>query len=289
MTAEPVFLTFGDPVPPEQRYPADVVARLEPDAREIIARYPAARSALLPLLHLVQSADGYITPAGIAFCGELLELTPAEVTAVSTFYSMYRRRPTGDYLVGVCTNTLCAVMGGDAILADLVDHLGVPPGGTTADGSVTLEHLECNAACDFAPVVMVNWEFFDNQTPESGRALVDALRSGEQVTPTRGAPLCTFRETARILAGFADTRPGSSEAAGGAGEPSLAGLRIARDRGMQPPSADLSDLPDDRSPDADRLSERDEAEASRTAADKPAPAPDEHPHKPTATTDSKEA
>lgn len=288
MTAEPVFITFGDPVPPEQRYPADVVARLEPDAREIIARYPDARSALLPLLHLVQSEDGYITPAGIAFCGGLLELTPAEVTAVSTFYSMYRRQPTGDFLVGVCTNTLCAVMGGDAILADLIDHLGVSPGGTTADGSITLEHLECNAACDFAPVVMVNWEFFDNQTPESGRELVDALRSGEQVTPTRGAPLCTFRETARILAGFPDARPGSSDAAGSAGDPSLAGLLIARDRGMQAPATGRPDLPNNASPDAGRTAAADEAEASRTAADKPAPAPDAQPRDHTATTDSKE-
>ncbi|PZT95143.1 MAG: NADH-quinone oxidoreductase subunit NuoE [Gordonia sp. (in: high G+C Gram-positive bacteria)] len=288
MTAEPVFLTFGDPVPPAQRYPADVVARLEPDAREIIARYPDARSALLPLLHLVQSEDGYITPAGIAFCGGLLELTPAEVTAVSTFYSMYRRRPTGDFLVGVCTNTLCAVMGGDEILADLIDHLGVAPGGTTADGSITLEHLECNAACDFAPVVMVNWEFFDNQTPESGRELVDALRSGEQVTPTRGAPPCTFRETARILAGFPDLRPGSSEAAGSAGDASLAGLRIARDRGMEAPASDHSGVPDKGATDVDRTDEADEAKATQTAADKPAPAPNAQSDNDTATTDSKE-
>ena len=288
MTAEPVFLTFGDPVPPAQRYPADVVARLEPDAREIIARYPDARSALLPLLHLVQSEDGYITPAGIAFCGGLLELTPAEVTAVSTFYSMYRRRPTGNFLVGVCTNTLCAVMGGDEILADLIDHLGVAPGGTTADGSITLEHLECNAACDFAPVVMVNWEFFDNQTPESGRELVDALRSGEQVTPTRGAPLCTFRETARTLAGFPDLRPGSSEAAGSAGHASLAGLRIARDRGMEAPASDHSGVPDKGSTDVDRTDEADEAKATQTAAHKPAPAPNTQSDNDTATTDSKE-
>ena len=100
----------------------------------IIARYPDSRSALLPLLHLVQAEDGYLTPAGIAFCAAQLDLTAAEVTAVATFYSMYRRTPTGDYLVGVCTNTLCAVMGGDAILEALQDHLGVHAGQTTADG-----------------------------------------------------------------------------------------------------------------------------------------------------------
>ena len=99
-----------------------------PTPRQIIARYPHARSALLPLLHLVQSEDGYLTPAGIAFCASQLGLTDAEVTAVATFYSMYRRTPTGEYLVGVCTNTLCAIMGGDAILESLEDHLGFTPG-----------------------------------------------------------------------------------------------------------------------------------------------------------------
>ena len=87
--------------------------------REIIARYPRPRSALLPMLHLVQAEEGYVTPDGIAFCAEQLGLTKAEVAAVATFYTMYKRRPTGDYHVGVCTNTLCAVMGGDAIFAAL--------------------------------------------------------------------------------------------------------------------------------------------------------------------------
>ncbi|MFF3225989.1 NADH-quinone oxidoreductase subunit NuoE [Nocardia suismassiliense] len=199
--------------------------RLELDAKEIIARYPEPRSALLPLLHLVQAEEGCVTGTGIDFCADQLGLTGAEVTAVATFYSMYRRTPTGDYHVGVCTNTLCAVMGGDAILATLERHLGIGHGDTTSDGKVTLEHIECNAACDFAPVVMVNWEFFDNQTPESARALVDSLRAGQQVTPTRGAPLCTFKETARILAGFPDERPGVLD--GAAGEATLAGLRVA--------------------------------------------------------------
>jgi len=121
---------------------------------------------------------------------------------VGTFYSMYRRTETGEYLVGVCTNTLCAIMGGDAILEALENDLGVHAGQTTGDGRITLEHLECNAACDYAPVVMVNWEFFDNQTPSSARELVNALREGTPVAPTRGAALCSFRETARTLAGL---------------------------------------------------------------------------------------
>ncbi|MEV6426635.1 NADH-quinone oxidoreductase subunit NuoE [Nocardia sp. NPDC051463] len=215
-------------------YPAYVRERLEVDAKEIIGRYPHPRSALLPLLHLVQAEEGYVTGTGIEFCADQLGLTGAEVTAVATFYSMYRRTPTGDYHVGVCTNTLCAVMGGDAILATLQRHLGIQHGETTQDGAITLEHVECNAACDFAPVVMVNWEFFDNQTPESARALVDSLRTGEQVTPSRGAPLCTFKQTARILAGFPDQRPGVLD--GAAGEATLAGLRVAREHNMNPPA-----------------------------------------------------
>ncbi|MCX3063310.1 NADH-quinone oxidoreductase subunit NuoE [Streptomyces beihaiensis] len=219
---------LGMPELPAPGYPDDVRARLEADAKEVIARYPDSRSALLPLLHLVQAEEGHVSRTGMRFCAEALGLTTAEVTAVATFYSMYRRKDGGDYQVGVCTNTLCAVMGGDAIFETLQQHLGVGNGGTTDDGKVTLEHIECNAACDYAPVVMVNWEFFDNQTPESAKRLVDDLRAGAQVSPTRGAPLCTFKETSRILAGFPDERPGAVEAGGGAGEATLAGLRMAK-------------------------------------------------------------
>ncbi|MFI0511303.1 NADH-quinone oxidoreductase subunit NuoE [Streptomyces sp. WSLK1-5] len=221
-------VSLGMPALPAPAYPDDVRTRLEADAREIIARYPDSRSALLPLLHLVQSEEGHVTRTGMQFCADVLGLTTAEVTAVATFYTMYRRKPSGDYQVGVCTNTLCAVMGGDAIFSELQEHLGVGNGETTDDGKVTLEHIECNAACDFAPVVMVNWEFFDNQTPDTAKRLVDDLRAGRAVEPTRGAPMCTFKETARILAGFPDERPGAVEASGGAGPASLVGLRLAR-------------------------------------------------------------
>lgn len=221
-------VSLGMPQLPAPDFPADVRARLDADAKEVISRYPDSRSALLPLLHLVQSEEGHVTRTGMAFCAEVLGLTTAEVTAVATFYTMYRRKPSGDYQVGVCTNTLCAVMGGDAIFESLQDHLGVGNEGTTEDGKVTLEHIECNAACDFAPVVMVNWEFFDNQTPETAKRLVDDLRAGVQVEPTRGAPLCTYKETARILAGFPDERAGAVEATGGAGPASLIGLRLAK-------------------------------------------------------------
>ncbi|MEU9855343.1 NADH-quinone oxidoreductase subunit NuoE [Streptomyces sp. NPDC047974] len=221
-------VSLGMPQLPAAPYPADVHARLTADAKAIIDRYPDSRSALLPMLHLVQSEEGHVTRTGMSFCADTLGLTTAEVTAVATFYTMYRRKPSGDYQVGVCTNTLCAVMGGDAIFEELKEHLGVGNDETTEDGKITLEHIECNAACDFAPVVMVNWEFFDNQTPESAKKMVDDLRAGRTVEPTRGAPLCTFKETARILAGFPDERPGAVEATGGAGPASLVGLRLAR-------------------------------------------------------------
>ncbi|PSK92822.1 NADH dehydrogenase subunit E [Murinocardiopsis flavida] len=217
----------------------EALARMAPDAKEIIARYPRERSALLPLLHLVQSEEGFVSTDGIAFCADQLGITTAEVTAVATFYTMYKRRPGGDYHVGVCTNTLCAVMGGDEIFATLKDHLGVGNGGTTDDGKVSLEHVECNAACDFAPVVMVNWEFFDDQTPESATALVDDLRLGNDVKPTRGPEsLCTWKQASRVLAGFSDGRGGEGVQASG---PSLAGLELARERGWSAP--DPNDLP----------------------------------------------
>ncbi|MEV5533991.1 NADH-quinone oxidoreductase subunit NuoE [Streptomyces prunicolor] len=267
-------VSLGMPQLPAPAYPDDVRARLEADGREIIARYPDSRSALLPLLHLVQAEEGHVTRTGQQFCATLLDLTTAEVAAVATFYSMYRRRPSGDYQVGVCTNTLCAVMGGDAIFESLQEHLGVGNGETTDDGKVTLEHIECNAACDFAPVVMVNWEFFDNQTPASARRLVDDLRTGAPVEPTRGAPMCTFKETARILAGFPDERPGAVEASGGAGPASLVGLRLAKGetapaRVVHPRGS--SAVPQDQSPTTEHLSSHD-APQDTSASDPAHPA-----------------
>ena len=158
-------------------------ARLAADAGQIIARYPRSRSALLPLLHLVQAEEGFVSQDGIAYCAEQLGLSEAEVTAVVSFYTMYKRQPVGEYHVGVCTNTLCAIMGGDAILADLQEHLGVGTDEPTPDGKISVEHVECNAACDYAPVVMVNWEFFDDMTPQSARDLVDGLRAGADIAP----------------------------------------------------------------------------------------------------------
>lgn len=216
-------------------YTPEAEARLRGEAAQIISRYPSGheRSALLPMLHLVQSEDGYVSADGIALCADVLGLTRAEVSAVATFYTQYKRHPNGDYLVGVCTNSLCAVMGGDAIWETVSEHLGVGNDETTESGRITLERLECNAACDYAPVIMVNWEFFDNQTPESAIALVDDIEAGRPVKPTRGPEVVpTFKEVEHVLAGFPDGRVHEGPSAG---EHSLLGLRIADANGWTAP------------------------------------------------------
>jgi NADH-quinone oxidoreductase subunit E len=211
----------------------DVRSRLDADAAKIIGQYPGSRSALLPLLHLVQSEEGYVSADGIQYCAGQLGLTETEVTAVVSFYTMYKRSPVGVYHVGVCTNTMCAVMGGNQILAELREHLGVGDDEATPDGQVSLEHIECNAACEYAPVVMVNWEFFDNMTPQLARQLTDDLRAGTTVSPTRGpGRLVTWREASRILAGFNDGLATEGPAAGPA---DLVGLEIAKERGWTAP------------------------------------------------------
>jgi NADH-quinone oxidoreductase subunit E len=211
------------------------------ELEEIAARYPQPRSGLLPMLHLVQSVAGQITPEGIEACAEILDISAAEVSGVATFYTMYKRRPVGDYHVGVCTNTLCAVMGGDAIFERLKQHLDVGNDETTeptADGkSITLEHIECNAACDYAPVMTVNWELMDNMTPQSATELVDDLRDGKEVHSTRGPRIVTWRQAERVLAGFPD---GLADDGPSAGPASLVGLGLARDNGWTAPHHEAS-------------------------------------------------
>ena len=193
----------------------------------IIKRYPRPRSAIMPLLHFVQSKAGYVTNEGIELIAKQLELEAAEVTAVSTFYTQYKPSAIGEYHVGVCTNTLCAVMGGDAIFASLKDHLGIENDGVTEDGKVSLEHIECNAACDYAPVVMANWEFYDNQTVESAKELVDSMRAGNPKPPTRGPnKLVTWKEASAVLAGLND---GLAHEGFQAGQPTLLGLKLSKE------------------------------------------------------------
>lgn len=179
-------------------------------AAELIGRYPVDRSALLPLLHLVQSVEGFVSQPGIEFCAEQLDLTAAEVSAVATFYTMYKRHPCGEHLVSVCTNTLCAALGGDAIFSSLSAHLGVGHDETAGypgdPGSITLESAECLAACDYAPVLQVNYEFYDNQSPDGALDLVRSLQRGERPDPTRGASLTDLRTAELEIAGISPGR-----------------------------------------------------------------------------------
>jgi NADH-quinone oxidoreductase subunit E len=227
------------------RPPLPAQARVE--AREIIARYPEARSALLPMLHLVQSYQGYVTPEGVTLCAEELGITKAEVGAVATFYTMYKRRPTGRHLVSVCTNTLCSVLGGQRIFDALAADLGVHHDETAPDGSITLEHAECLAACDYAPVVTVDYEFYDQQDVESARELVAALRRGDKPAPSRGAPLTDFRGIERQLAGFSQYGDAAATAAAVDTEgdigPTLIGVRLAAERGESAPFIPAAEKP----------------------------------------------
>jgi NADH-quinone oxidoreductase subunit E len=209
------------------------LAGLLDEAAAILARYPAGRerSALLPLLHLVQSQEGYVSPAGVAFCAEVLGINKAQVGAVATFYTMYKRRPAGDWLVSVCTNTMCNVLGGQEVYDTLTEVLGVGHQETTADGTITLEHAECLAACDYGPVMTVNYDFYDNVTPDAAVRVVEGLQAGERPAPTRGARLCTLKEMSRQLAGFPDPRP-EAVADGPAGAPTLRGVTLAQEYGI---------------------------------------------------------
>ena len=208
------------------------------ELRQLASVYPQARSALLPMLHLVQSVDGRISPRGIEVCAEVLDITTAQVAGVATFYTMYHRRPAGKHHVGVCTTALCAVMGGDQLLESVSEKLGIGEGETTPDGMFSLERVECNAACDFAPIMMVNWEFMDNMTPAKANDILDALAAGKEVQASRGATITSWTEAERVLAGFPD---GRADEGPGAGEASLVGLRLAEANDWSAPAATASD------------------------------------------------
>jgi len=203
------------------------------DAVELAGRYPQSRSALLPMLHLVQSAEGTVTADGIALCADVLDLTTAEVAAVATFYTMYKRHKVGRYHVGVCTNTLCAVLGGDAIWSALSERLGVGHDEVTADGSISLERIECQAACTHAPVMTANWEFLDDMDVPRALEVVEKLQAGEEVFSTRGPRIGTFEEIERTLAGFED----GLVQEGGSDDRMLAGLTYAKQNGMAAPAS----------------------------------------------------
>jgi NADH-quinone oxidoreductase subunit E len=149
-------------------------------ATEIISRYPRPKSALIPLLHLAQEQDGYVADDAMEHIAELVGVTPAEVLGTCSFYEMFKREPVGRYLVNVCTNISCMLLGGEELLHHLEQRLGVKAGGTTADGLFTLEDVECIAACTEAPCLQVNYRYHYKVTPEQADALLDDLRAGRR-------------------------------------------------------------------------------------------------------------
>jgi len=182
------------------------MARLSPPmverARETIALYPHPRSALIPLLHMAQEQDGWVTPDAMEHIGELLDLTPAEVRGTASFYDMLFLEPTGRYLVAVCTNIACLLNGGYELLEHAEEKLGIKAGATTSDGRFTIEEVECIALCGQAPCLAVNWRFFGNVSNEGFDNLVDELaagRLGDEIPPH--GTLCRVRRSVGLVAG----------------------------------------------------------------------------------------
>jgi NADH-quinone oxidoreductase subunit E len=208
-------------------------------AEELIARYPQRRSALLPILFLLQAEDGYVSPAGVAQAAELLGLTKAEVGAVATFYTMFRRRPVGKYLVSVCKTLPCELRGSQEITAALCERLDVPLGGTDQSGMVTVEQVECLAACDGAPVVQVNTENYERLSIEETLELLEALLRDEVPPPTFAADgSVTEPSTAALhwrLAGLGDPPAAfGGTAAAAAGDSRTDGQGAGRSVGREP-------------------------------------------------------
>ena len=206
--------------------------------RDLASRDPKSRSALLPMLHLEQSVDNEVTADGINACAEVLGITSAEVTAVATFYTMYKRKPVGKHHLGVCTNTLCGLLGGDAVYAALSARLGIGSNEPSADGEFWLERIECQAACTHAPVMTVDWEYMDDVTPTSAVDVVDRLARGEQVASTRGPVIRDFQATEHTLVYPLDGLVNDGEAVDAK---MLVGLRIAQERGMSAASVPAGD------------------------------------------------
>jgi NADH-quinone oxidoreductase E subunit len=187
--------------------------RLTPEntqrALDLIGLYPRARSALIPILHVAQEQDGYLTPEAMEHVAELLNLTTAEVRGTATFYDMLFTEPIGTYLVSVCTNIACMLCGAYELMEHAEEHLGVRAGGTTADGTFTLEEAECLALCGNAPCVTVNWRFFGDLTNDRFDQLIADLREGRlaDTVPPHGT-LCRVRRSVGLVAGVAGAPTG---------------------------------------------------------------------------------
>jgi len=146
-------------------------------AKEIVARYPRAKSAILPLAHLAQDQHGWLSGEAMTEIAELTGVTTADVQGTCSFYTMLKLRPCGRFVVSVCTNVTCLVTGGPEILEHL-EHL------YATDTDVTVEEVECLAACGGAPAMQVNYEFHERVTPDSAQGLVEEYRAGTRTART---------------------------------------------------------------------------------------------------------
>ena len=225
------------------RLTAENVAR----ARETIALYPQKRSALIPLLHLAQEQDGWLTPDGIGHVAELLDLTPAEVYGTASFYDMFFTEPVGKHLVSICTNIACLLNGGYELLEHAEQSLGVKAGATTPDGEFTVEEVECIALCGNAPCLAVNWRFFGDVTPERFDELTADLRAGRLADEV--PPHGTLNRVRRTVGLVADV---PLEGRVAVAEPPAA---------AEPPTASVKDQRGERQPADDQATEDAAAEA----------------------------
>ena len=174
--------------------PRVLTGEMRQTAEAIVAKYPNSRSAALPLLFLVQSIEGHVTEQGMREVADILGLTPAEILATGSFYTMLKKNPQGEYLVSVCRNISCTHLGARKVLAELENHLGIEAGETTSDGKITLESAECLATCDGAPSLQINYEDFYSVAPDVAVQLVEKLRRGDEVRSVRGEPVKTAKE-----------------------------------------------------------------------------------------------
>jgi NADH-quinone oxidoreductase subunit E len=263
-------------------------------AEELIARYPQRRSALLPILFLLQAEDGYVSPAGVAQAAQLLGLTKAEVGAVATFYTMFRRRPVGKYLVSVCKTLPCQLRGSREISAAIAERLDVPLGGTDQSGMVTIEEVECLAACDGAPVVQVNTENYERLSTSEAMELLESLLRDELPPPTFAADgSVTEPSTAALhwrLAGLGDppAELGGSAAAAPDAAASPDGQAGERSLGREPSPPEPTDQreagepqPEEgagaAAPEAPAEPEPQDPEAAHETPSDEGPAPEEKP------------
>ena len=203
---------------------ARLSAENEKRAREIIALYPQSRSALIPILHVAQEQNGWLTPESIEHVAELLGLTAAEVYGTATFYDMLFTSPVGRHLVSVCTNIACLLNGGFELLEHAEQALGVRGGGTTEDGEFTLEEVECLALCGNAPCLTVNWRFFGDVTNQRFDTLVADLRAGRLAdeVPPHGT-LCRVRRNVGLKAVAGPGADAAPQGTPGGGRPQSPG------------------------------------------------------------------